>query len=246
MANKDREDEPFAFEAREFLRTRASGRKCEFHVEYCLSQREVGTLFVEEQNMNLAIAGSGFVKVMEKRFEGMQVSKWHDQYVAVSEECKKKSKGIFNPSPEVQENHRRKFISSSSEGFNPQVYVDKQKKAEGPFKGIVEYVFNGCSFNLYFDSLKAQLKVNCNHVFSPAQEKAVSEEAKAFTEKRLLGTDVFVTFQKVDDYGNLQGKISHPNGEIALHLVEEGLAKVQLVKTEEEYDEDFYKSLKDA
>ena len=55
-----------------------------------------------------------------------------------------------------------------------------------------------------------------------------------------------MTIQKIDDYGNLQGKVSHPDGEIALALVEAGLAKVQMVKTEDEYDPDFYKSLKDA
>ena len=61
-----------------------------------MNDREYGTLFVEDQNLNLLLAGSGLVKVVEKKFEGMQVSKWHDSYFAAAEEQKKKGKGVFN------------------------------------------------------------------------------------------------------------------------------------------------------
>jgi len=83
-------------------------------------------------------------------------------------------------------------------------------------------------------------------VFTPAAEKEASEEAKAFSEKRLLNKDVFVTLQKTDDHGNILGKISHPDGEIAYALAEAGLAKVSMPKADEEYDAEFYKTLREA
>jgi len=51
-------------------------------------------------------------------------------------------------------------------------------------------VFNGCSFNLYIPALELITKVNLNHINTPAMEKAISEEAKLFTEKRLLNRNV--------------------------------------------------------
>lgn len=133
-----------------------------------MNDRESGSLFVDGTNMNLALAASGFVKVLEKKFEGMQVSKWHDEYFAAAEEVKKKSKGVFNPDQTVLENHRRKFTSSQSEDFKAQDLLEKAKKAAGPVRAIVEYVFNACSFNLYIDSFSVQIKLNLNHVHTPA------------------------------------------------------------------------------
>lgn len=42
------------------------------------------------------------------------------------------------------------------------------------------------------------------------------------------------------------GKVSHPQGEIAILLCQEGLAKTYMPKQDEEFDQDFYKQLKDA
>jgi len=72
--------------------------------------------------------------------------------------------------------------------------------------------------------------VNLNHISTPSAEKLISEEAKAFTEKRLLNRNVQVTLQKVDDHNNILGKISHPQGEIAILLCENGLAKTYMPK----------------
>lgn len=144
------------------------------------------------------------------------------------------------------ESHKRQITFSGTEGFNAEEYLILQKKNGKPYDGIIEYMFNACSFNIYIHKLKAMLRVQLNHVFTPAAEKAISEEAKLFSEKKLLNTDVLVTFERIDDHGNLLGRVSHPNGEIALALVEAGLAKVNSVKTDEEYDAAFYKELRDA
>ncbi len=42
------------------------------------------------------------------------------------------------------------------------------------------------------------------------------------------------------------GRIHHKNGDIALLLVQSGLAKTIMPKTEEEYDADYYKELRDS
>lgn len=67
VGSQNRVEEPFAFEAREFLRERVIGRKCEFHLEYNFSGRDYGTLVVDGENMNVALVKAGLVKVIEKK-----------------------------------------------------------------------------------------------------------------------------------------------------------------------------------
>jgi hypothetical protein len=55
IGSTNRTEEAFAFDAREFLREQIIGRKCEFNLEYNFSGRDYGTLFVNGENMNLAI-----------------------------------------------------------------------------------------------------------------------------------------------------------------------------------------------
>lgn len=46
-------------------------------------------------------------------------------------------------------------------------------------------------------------------------------------EIRLLNRDVEVRIEGCDDYGNLLGSVYHPKGNIAVLLLQNGLAKIQ-------------------
>lgn len=67
MGSSNRVEEPFAFDAREFLRERIIGKKCEFQREYEYGGRDYGTLIVNGENLNLAIIKEGLAKVVEKK-----------------------------------------------------------------------------------------------------------------------------------------------------------------------------------
>ena len=80
VATNTRDDEPFGYEAREFLRKAVIGKKVEFHVEYGVNERKYGTLFLKTQNMNLELAKTGLVRILERRGDKMTLSQWHDDY----------------------------------------------------------------------------------------------------------------------------------------------------------------------
>ena len=67
MGSSNRVEEPFAFDAREFLRERIIGKKCEFQKEYEYGGRDYGTLIVNGENQNLALIKEGWAKVIEKK-----------------------------------------------------------------------------------------------------------------------------------------------------------------------------------
>lgn len=67
VGSSTRVEEPFAFEAREFLREQIIGRKAEFTSEYNYGGRDYGTLVVDGKNYNLLIVEAGLAKVVEKK-----------------------------------------------------------------------------------------------------------------------------------------------------------------------------------
>lgn len=246
MGNNSRSEEPFAFHARESLRERVIGKKCEFHIEYAINEREFGTLFVEEENINVYQAASGYVKVLEKKSDKSNAAGAYNELVKAAAEKQKKNFGVYNQKPNYIARHTRDVKSSQDPDFIAEDVVKASTKAGKPFKSIVEYVFNACSLNLYVESLNLTCKVNLNHVYTPATEKKMSEKGKALTEKLLLNRVVGVTFQRVDDHGVLVGRIHHPQGDIALLLVESGFARTAKPKADEITDAAYFKELRDA
>ena len=68
IGSASRSEEPFGFEAREFLIDKIIGRKCDFHPEYNFGGREYGSLIVDSsENMGITIVKAGLAKVVEKK-----------------------------------------------------------------------------------------------------------------------------------------------------------------------------------
>ena len=241
-----REDEPLAYLARETLRRASVGKKCEFEVEYEINGREYGTLFIEGKNINLELAKSGYVRVIMKKSEDSSSSKYLTEYLQAVDKFQHKETKVYSKDQAYLKKHVRNITYSNAGGFDPQEAIEKSKEAGRPFKAVVEYVFSGHSMNIYVESLELQVKVNFNHMFVPHQEKEIAEEAKTTIENHLLNQIVGVTFQRVDDHRNVLGRIHHSQGDIAELLLTKGLAKVTMPNQDEDYDKDYYKSLRDA
>lgn len=66
-----------------------------------------------------------------------------------------------------------------------------------------------------------------------------------FTEKFLLHRTVGIKFDKIDESGNLSGRIYHPAGDIAYEVLKNGFAKLNVPKNID-FDSEYYKTLKEA
>jgi len=59
--------------------------------------------------------------------------------------------------------------------------------------------------------LKVQIKMNMIHLYTPKDtDQAIYDEGKAFIEKMLLHRTIGVKLSKVDDNGNLCGRLHFP------------------------------------
>lgn len=244
VGNPQREEEPYAYDAKLWLMNKVVGEKAEFLVEYEINGRECGTLFVKDKNINVEIAKTGFVKLNEKRKDDSPASKHYEEISKAVEEAKKKQLGMFKEG-EDHGKHKRKLVYSNTPEFDAEDVLKKAKKINKPFKSVVEYVFSPNAVNVYVETLSIVTRVSMNHIFTPAQESAISKEAKEFVEKCLLNRTVGVTFQRLDDHGNLVGRVHHKNGDIDVEMVKKGYSKV-LVPQEDDYDKEHYKKLRDA
>ena len=84
------------------------------------------------------------------------------------------------------------------------------------------------------------------HLFTPqSTDKDILEKGKAFMEKMLLHKTVGIKLARVDESGNLVGRIFFSAGEIAAEILKNGYSKLSTPK-DSNFDAAYYKELKQA
>ncbi|CAG9558149.1 unnamed protein product [Danaus chrysippus] len=225
-ANNDSEtkDEPFAWEAREFLRKKLVGKEVIFTAEKPPNSatREYGSVWAgkdptKDENMTEALLAEGFVKVREGGRNIPQLKR----LVEIEETAKSQGKGIWGTD---LQNHVRDIKWSVE---NPKQYVNKFNGT--PIKAIIEYVRDGSTVRLCLlpDYIPVTLMlsgIRCPAVKQDGDSEPYAEEARFFLESKLLQKDVEVVLESVNN-NNFVGTILHPQGNIAEALLRQGFGR---------------------
>ncbi|KAK3834000.1 MAG: tudor domain-containing protein [Linnemannia gamsii] len=233
LGNKDRADEPFAFEARNYLRKLLVGKEVMFRVDYTVPStgREYGAIFLNQENIAHMLVREGWADVREIRAsdaENVDVEALYS-YKAEAQAAKR---GIWADSESgIRKAHYN--LEGDAESF-----LEKHKGK--PLQAIIESIRDGSTvraclslpnneyqyITLMMSGIRApvirQGIANTDDLVEP-----FAEEAKFFVESRLLQREVRVILEMVGQNGNnFFGSIQHPAGNIAEALVAQGLAKV--------------------
>ncbi|KAI8338443.1 hypothetical protein BC941DRAFT_394949 [Chlamydoabsidia padenii] len=245
LGNASRDDERFAFGAREYLRKLLVGKEITFVPEYTITTttppREYGSILLANGD-NVAHLGvqQGWLKVREGKSKSGQDDEAHeqelDQLRALEEEAQAAERGQWstksNGSRQVNysmENDARKFLDA---------YKGK------PLDAIIEQIRDASTYRvllllpdgtqqlttLFLSGIKAP---SCKRDNLPsdqvdtAQSEPFGEEAKFFVEVRLLQRGVKVILEGLSQGGsqNFVGSIQHPAGNISELLLANGMAK---------------------
>uniref|UniRef100_A0A914W4V5 TNase-like domain-containing protein n=1 Tax=Plectus sambesii TaxID=2011161 RepID=A0A914W4V5_9BILA len=223
-------DEPYAWESREFLRKKVVGKEVTFFRDFtATSGREHGRIYLGDsenaENVTESSVAEGWVEVR-------QGTKGTDEYTQklneLQEAAKASKKGKWGPEEEAK-NHIRDIKWTID---NPRNFVDSLKQK--PQKAVIEQVRDGATvralllpdfhyITLVMSGVKAPM------VRTGAEGKVVEadpygEEARFYTESRILQRDVEVVLESVSNQ-NFVGSIVHPNGNIAEMLLRDGFAK---------------------
>ncbi|XP_067676667.1 staphylococcal nuclease domain-containing protein 1-like [Haliotis asinina] len=221
-------DEPFAWQAREYLRKKLIGREVVFTVEYKApgTGREYGCVYLGRdqsgENMTEAMIAEGFVDVRRLGLKADDPAQ--QRLVQLEEAAKAAGKGKWADG--AGDNIRDVKWTVES----PRNFVDSHHNK--PIEAVIEHVRDGCTVRAFllpsFHYVTVMLSgIKCP-MFRQEEGKQVAEpyaeEAKFFTECRLLQRDVHIILEGVSNM-NLLGTVIHPNGNIAELLLKEGFAR---------------------
>ncbi|CAG8444479.1 574_t:CDS:10 [Acaulospora morrowiae] len=236
IGSQKKDDEPFAFEAREFIRSRIVGKEVSFRVDYTIpsTNREYGTVYLNNENLAHLIVKEGWAKVREESRKNKEEGREeYDSLISFEKIAQSAAKGIWEDKEKYSRNVNYTFQEDAK------AYLDKYKGQ--PIDGIIELVRDGSSLRVLFmppsPAPQQYLNINITGIKAPVVRKDVpdqadiiepfGEEAKYFVESRLLQRNVKIILEGLS--GNNQAffaSISHPAGNIAEALVSAGLAKV--------------------
>ncbi|XP_046665431.1 staphylococcal nuclease domain-containing protein 1 [Homalodisca vitripennis] len=229
--SEETKDEPWAWEAREFLRKKLIG---EFVVCYAAENkpaaagnRDYGIVYLGKdgatgENINEAIVAEGLASV---RGGGPEVAKLQE----LEAQAKAAGKGIW--SSDDRSLHVRDIKWSIE---NMRNFVDKC--GNKPINAIIEHVRDGSTVRCFllpdFYHITLMLSgIRCNGFKLDADGRPnltvkveYADEARFFVESKLLQRDVQVVLDSVNN-NNFVGSILHPKGNIAELLLREGFAR---------------------
>lgn len=227
-------DEPYAFEAREYLRKKLVGQEICYTVDFQIPQsnRLMCTVYLGKdaesgENVIESLVAEGLVEVRQQTGPRASDAKYQ-RLLQIDAQAKTNKRGRYSDDSSQQHVRNIKWTLE-----NPKQFVDEHKSS-GPLDAIVEFIRDGntvrClllpSYNLVtiqFTGIKCP--VSKRDAGSSAEtNEPFAEEAKQFVETRLLQRQVRVHLDSVNNQ-NLIGTVLHPNGNIAVYLLREGLAK---------------------
>ncbi|KAI9288325.1 hypothetical protein BC943DRAFT_316272 [Umbelopsis sp. AD052] len=237
LGNKDKDDEPFAFASRDFLRKTLVGKEISFVSEYTVGSsnppREYGTISLQNgDDVAQLIVKEGWAKAREGGKRGESESNDSLETLKnLEEEARNGSKGMWGDKQKGQRSVKHGMTEDTKTFLNK--YKGKQIDA------IIEQVRDASTFRVLL-MLTPQdhqmITLQLSGVKAPVVRKDIpdqpdvvepfGEEAKYFAESRLLQRGVKVILEGAAQTGStFVGSIIHPAGNIAEALLSQGLAK---------------------
>jgi staphylococcal nuclease domain-containing protein 1 len=267
-------NEPFALEAKEFLRKSLIGHKVRVLVEYVRSSdskdgdRVYGTIFYNKKNISVELVVSGLASVQSHRMDEDR-SIHYDELLAAESKAEKTKKGKFSksvpvPAAVIDLCERPKSVSreegaeegSASSKKSPLVNVKAKQYLPFLMKSkrldaVVEYVFSGHRFKLYVPSENCVCFFSLAAVKSPASSGKTPEpyatEALNFAKSHILQHDVQIEVEGLDKGGNFLGHIFLNRRNFGIELLHAGLARLfPPAADRSEYRDVLYKAQDDA
>lgn len=218
-------DEAYAWEGREFLRKKLIGKAIQFKVEYKVpfgaQQRECGVVYLDGENLIETLVSAGYVDVIKRKQNNENPE--FQRLVELEEAAIAAGVGKHSGAP----CQKRDILYDVEE---PDKLVGKT------FDGIVEHVVSGSTLRIALEVKKnsfQQATVMLSGIVCPRNPEPYAEEARYFTECRILQKDVKVRIEQVSTGGKnsssaspfLVGSVTCNKNNIAEHLLKEGYAK---------------------
>lgn len=218
-------EEPYAWEAREFLRKKLVGNEVSIKIEYKVpfgqTNRDCGLVYLSNgESVVESIVLEGLVDVIKRKQNTDNVE--YQKLIAAEESAIAAGKGKHSSEPYA----RREALQDVED---PSSLIGKSLEA------VVEHVMSGSTMRLQLNlgqNKWQMVTVMLSGIKCPSLGEPYGEEGKFFTESRLLQKDVTVRIESVSSGGknpsqsvSFMGSVCRLGNNIAEHLLKEGFAK---------------------
>ncbi|KAI1727653.1 hypothetical protein Ddc_04968 [Ditylenchus destructor] len=221
-------DEPYAWEAREWLRKKIVGKSVAFVRDFMASSgREHGRIYIGGTGIHDAenVAENGVAEGWLEVRTGKQADEYTQKLLESQEQAKSSKKGRW--SADDPSKHVRNIKWNIED---PRSLVAQYKQSQ--VDAVVEQVRDANAIRLFLLPNFEYITIVLSGVKAPSvragtegKPEEYGEEAKFFVETRLLQRDVKVVLESTSNQ-NFIGTILHPRGNIAEFLLKDGFAKV--------------------
>uniref|UniRef100_A0A7N0VE85 Ribonuclease n=1 Tax=Kalanchoe fedtschenkoi TaxID=63787 RepID=A0A7N0VE85_KALFE len=248
---RDEKPAPYAHEAKEFLRTSVIGKKVSVSMEYSRKVNMVdgptaggtdsklmgfGSVFLlsptkgdtdesspAQTGKNVAelIVSHGFGTVIRHRdFE--ERSNHYDALLAAESRSVSGKKGIHSAKdPPVMHITDLTVSSKKTRDFLP--FLQRKR-----MPAVVEYVLSGHRFKLLVPKATCIIAFALSGVRCPGRDEPYSEEAIALMKRKIMQREVEIVVETVDRTGTYLGSLWESGTNVAITLLQAGLAKLQM------------------
>jgi len=229
---EETKDEPYAWEAREFLRKKLVGEDVWFTFEKSANTtREYGCIYIGKdvatgEKVTESLVSEGLVSV---RREGVRQGPELQHLMELEDAAKAAGKGKWAATGSQEHVRDIKWTIDNPLNF-------MQKCGKKPIKAVIEHVRDGSTVRAFllpdFYHITLMLsgircpgfKLDSEGKPDPTATMPFAEEAKFFVESKLLQRDVEIILESVNN-NNFVGTVVHPRGNIAEALLKEGFAR---------------------
>lgn len=250
VARLARPDEPYAYEAREFLRKRLIGKAVEVHVDYTRiptagannanlppasdskGRLHYVTLEVEGKNPVVELLKRGFARVNEVRRIEDDRGRDYDSYLEAEQQAAKSSSGVHSKKPYDAKASKLIDLSGPLNAGRAKAY-ERDFKDGSSFDAVVEHVANAGRYRLRVPNVGVIISCIVGGIRCPGAPNNAGQggepfgtEGLAFAREYLLQHEVSITVETVDKGGNFIATVRAPKvGDVAEALLRRGLAR---------------------
>ena len=236
----EEKEEPFAWEAREFLRSRLIGRKVTVGIDYIRplpnpgpgqdAERVCGSVLEGQNNVAVALVANGLATVMKHRADDQDRSLYYDDLIQAEAAAARDKKGLHGET--VPPRRHVNDVSQSSALAQAKSMFSFLQRA-GRLQGIVQHVVNGARFKVLVPKESCLISLAIAGVKCPSTARKEGEggepygdEALQFSREKCLQHDVEVEVLAQDKIGTMIGRIYVHKRDLAVALLSEGLARL--------------------
>ncbi|KZV57932.1 nuclease domain-containing protein 1-like [Dorcoceras hygrometricum] len=250
---KDQKPDPYARDAKEFLRTRLIGRQVHVSMEYSrkVSLADGTTASSGATDTRVMDFGSVFLPSKDDAASGTS-SQQAGTNIAELLVARGFATVVRHRDFEERSNHYDALLSAESRAISGKkgmhsakeppvrhvtdLLTASAKKAKdflpslqrsGRMTAIVEYVLSGHRFKIDIPKATCSIAFSLSGVRCPGRGEPYSEEAISFMRRRIMQRDVEIEVETVDKTGTFLGTLWESRTNMSIPLLEAGLAKLQ-------------------